>query len=145
LRAPAIGEFASPSDSSASMRARLPGRLEHAVHRIGVRDAHAMRIPALVALLLEDRLHLGTAPVHHHELDAEAVEQVQIVDHAEERFVRHDLAAEGDDERLVAERVDVRRSRTDPVHERPHGGGVCGGRFVGRACHRVGGLGARGL
>ena len=42
MRAPAIGELAMPSDSSASMRLRTwPDGLEHAVHRLGVGDAQA--------------------------------------------------------------------------------------------------------
>ena len=50
----------------------------------------------------------GRAAVHDDEANAEAVEQVEIMDDAEERFVGHDFAAERDDERLAAKGVDIR-------------------------------------
>jgi hypothetical protein len=70
------------------------------------------------------------------ELDAEAVEQVEIVDDAEERFVGDDFAAECDDESLAAERVYIGRRRANPVHERAHGRGVRGWGDVRGARHR---------
>ena len=69
----------------------------------------------------------GRQPCDDDQPDAEAVQQVEVVDDAEERVVGDDLAAERDDERLAAERVDVRRRRADPVHERAHRRGVGGG------------------
>ena len=66
----------------------------------------------------QDRLDLRPAAVRDDQLDAEAVQQVQVVDDAEERVVGHDFAAERDDERPAAECVDVRGRRADPVHER---------------------------
>ena len=85
---------------------------------------------------VEDRLDLRPAAVHDDEPDAEAVQQVEVVDDAEERLVGDDFAAERDDERLAAERVDVRRRRADPVHERAHRRGVRGGRGVECGAHR---------
>jgi hypothetical protein len=101
-------------------RAHLAGGLEHAIHRVGIGDAHAVRVMALVALLLEDGLDLRTAAMRDDQVDAEAVQQIQIVHDAQEGVVRDDLSAEGDDERLPAKGVHVRRRGPDPVHERPH-------------------------
>ena len=144
LRAPAIGELASPSDSSASMRARtwpVASSTQSIVSASVTRSA--VRVAALDVLLLEDRLDLRPRAVHDDQPDAEAVQQVEVVDDAEERVVGDDFAAEGDDERLAAKRVDVGRGRADPVHERAHRRGIaraarrraCGG--IGSA--RIGG------
>jgi len=97
-----------------------------------------MRIAARDALLREDRFDLRPATVHDDELDAEAMQQVQVVDDAEERIVGDNLAAERDDERLAAKRIHVRRGRTDPVHERPHGRGVDGRLSLRGTWHRLG-------
>ena len=112
-------------------RAHLAVGLEHAVHRLGVGDAQAERVAALDVLLLEDRLDLRPRAVHDDEVDAEAVQQVEVVDDAEKRVVGDDLAAERDDEGPAAERVDVRRRRADPLDERARGRGM-GGRRGGR-------------
>ena len=130
---------ARPPSASSRSRARAAPRcgertwpvgLEHAVHRLGVGDAQAERVAALDVLLREDRLDLRPRAVDDDEADAEAVQQVQVVDDAEERVVGDDLAAERDDERPAAERVDVRRRRADPLHERARRRGVGGGRGV---------------
>ena len=89
----------------------LAAGLEHAVHRLGVGDAQSERVAALDVLLREDRLDLRPRAVHDDDAHAEAVQQVQVVDDAEERLVGDDLAAERDDERPAAKRVDVRRRR----------------------------------
>ena len=111
-------------------RAHLPVGFEHAVHRLGVGDAQAERVAALDVLLREDRLDLRPRAVHDDEVHAEAVQQVEVVDDAEERVVGDDLAAERDDERPAAERVDVRRRRADPLDERARGRGMGGRRGV---------------
>ena len=110
-------------------RAHLARGLEHAVHRVDVGDAHAVRIAARNALRREDRLDLRPAAVHDDEPDAEAVQQVEIVDHAQEFVVGDHFAAERDDERPAAERVHVRRGRADQVHERAHRRRIGGGRW----------------
>jgi hypothetical protein len=99
------------------MRLRLAGGLEHAVHRLGVGHTQALVIAGGEVLLLEDRLDLRAHPVDDHDPDAQAVQQVEVVDDAEERVVGDDLAAERDHEGLVSERVDVGRRRTNPLHE----------------------------
>src|SRR5207249_8828350 len=48
---------------------------------------------------------------------SQAVQQIEVVHDAEEGLVGDDLAAEGDDERLAAQRVNVRRGGADPWHE----------------------------
>src|SRR5207248_1910996 len=73
----------------------LSGSLQHAVHRLGVGHAHAVRIPARNRLLLQDRLDLRTAPVHDDEPDAKAHEQVDVVHDAEKRIVGDDFAGAG--------------------------------------------------
>ena len=97
--------------------ARMAGAFEHAVERLGVGDAQAAVVAAGDVLLLEYRLDLRTRAMHDDQPDAEAVQQVEVVDDAEKRVVGDDFAAEGDDERLAAQRVNVRRGRTDPLHE----------------------------
>ncbi len=146
MRAPAIGELAMPSDSSASMRLlHLARGLEHAVHRLGVGDAQAERVAALDALLREDGLDLRPRAVDDDDVHAEAVQQVEVVDDAEERLVGDDLAAEGDDEGPAAEGVDVRRRQPDPLHERARRRGAGGGRGVAGRGHGSGrGRGVRG-
>ena len=145
MRAPAIGEFAMPSESSASMRrAHLAVGFEHAVHRLGVGDPQAERVAALDVLLREDRLDLRPRAVDDDEVHAEAVQQVEVVDDAEERVVGDDLAAERDDERLAAKRVDVRRRRADPLDERARGRGMRGRRGVGRRAASAAAAGASG-
>ena len=114
-------------------RAHLSRRFEHAVHRVAVGDAHAVRIAARNALRRQDRLDLRPAAVRDDQLDAEAVQQVEVVDDAEERVVGDHFAAERDDERLAAKRMHVRRRGADPVHERAHRRRVRRGRFVGGA------------
>ena len=94
------------------------------------------RVAALDALLLEDRLDLRPRAVHDDEVHAEAVQQVEVVDDAEKRVVGDDFAAERDDERLAAERVDVRRRRADPLDERARGRRMRGRRGVGIRRHR---------
>ena len=116
-------------------RTHLASGLEHAVHRIGVGHPHAVRIVALETLRLEDRFDLRPAAVRDDQVDAEAVQQVQVVDDIQEALVRDDLAAESDHERLVAERVHVRRRGADPVDERPHRRGLRRRRHVGLAGH----------
>ena len=80
----------------------------------------------------------GRAAVHDDQVDAEAVQQVEVVDDAEERVVGDDLAAERDHERLAAERVDVGRRRADPLDERARRRGVGSGR---RGGFSLGGIG----
>ena len=67
-----------------------------------------MRVAALEPLRFEDRLDLRAAAVHDDQVDAEAVQQVEIVDDVQEALVGNDFAAERDDERLVAKRVDIK-------------------------------------
>ena len=117
-------------------RADLAVRFEHAVHRLGVGDAQAERVTALDALLLENGLDLRPRAMDDDEMHAEAVQQIQVVDDAEKRVVRDDFAAEGDDERLAAERVDIRRRRADPLDERARGRGMGGRGGVGIRRHR---------
>ena len=88
---------------------------------------------------VEDRLDLRPRAVDDDEVHAEAVQQVEVVDDAEERVVGDDLAAERDDEGLAAERVDVGRRRADPLDERARRRGMRGRRGVRVAAASVGG------
>ena len=72
---------------------------------------------AALAALAEPRLDLRSRAVHQHEPHAKRGKQVQVLGEVEEAAVRDDVAAERDDERLAAERVDVRRDRLEPVYE----------------------------
>ncbi len=137
MRAPAIGELAMPSESSASMRERtcpLASSTQSIVSASVI--AQPERVAALDVLLREDRLDLRPRAVDDDEVDAEAVQQVEVVDDAEERVVGDHLAAERDDERPAAERVDVRRRRADPLDERARGRGMDGRRGVRIRRHR---------
>ena len=58
--------------------------------RIRVGDAQRRaRSGSRMPCCCEDRLDLRAAAVHEHEADAEAVQQVEVVDDAEERVVGH--------------------------------------------------------
>jgi hypothetical protein len=115
-------------------RAHLAVGLEHAVHRLGVGDPQPESVVTLDVLLRQDGLDLRPRAVDDDEMHAEAVQQVEIVDDAEERVVRHHFAAEGNDERLAAERVDVGSRRADPLDERTGRRGIRlrGGVGIGR-------------
>ena len=116
----------------------LASRLEHAVHRLGIGDPQPECIPAFDVLLGENRLDLRARAVDDDEMHTEAVQQVQVVDDAEERLVSDHLAAECDDERLAAERVDVGRGQPDPLDERARGRGMRGRCGDGRGRHQAG-------
>src|SRR3984893_8767652 len=78
-------------------------------------------------LLLENRLDLRTRSVHDHQPDAEAVQEVEVVDDPQKGVVGDDLAAKRDHESLAAKSMNVRRGRAYPLHERPCRGGIGGG------------------
>jgi hypothetical protein len=64
--------------------------------------------------------------VHHDEPYAETVQQVEVMDDAEECIVGDDLAAKGDDQRLAAQTMNIGSRRTNPLHERARRGRICG-------------------
>src|SRR4051794_18627498 len=55
--------------------------------------------------------------MHKHELHAETRQQIQIVNQCEEARIGDDFAAECDDERAPAERMDIGSCRTEPLDE----------------------------
>ena len=118
-------------------RTYLAGGFEDAVHGVGIGHADAVRVAARDVLLRQNGLDLRAAAVRDDQPDPEAVQQVEIVNDAEKRVVGHHFAAERDDERLAAERVDIRRRRANPVDERAHRRGIDGRRCIGRAWHRT--------
>jgi hypothetical protein len=115
----------------------LAGGFQHAIHRIDVGDAHAVCVTAGNALRREDRLHLRPAAVADDQPDAQAVQQVEVVDDAQEFLVGNHFAAERNDERLASKRMHVGRSGANQMDERAHRRGIGGGLGVGSAWHRV--------
>src|SRR5439155_25450074 len=103
-----------------------PGAFQHAVKRLCVSDTQAPVVDAWNILLLEDRFDLRPRAVHDDQLDAEAVQQVEVVDDAEEGVIGDDLAAESDHKSLAAKRVYVRRGRAYPLNERARRRGIRG-------------------
>ena len=117
--------------------ARVTGAFEHAIERLGVGDAQAAIVATGDVLLLEDGLDLRSRSVHDDQPDAQALQQVEIVDDAEEGVVGDDFSAERDDEGLAAKRVNIGRCGTDPLHECPRRrrmGGRTAGREMGHRC-----------
>jgi hypothetical protein len=97
--------------------ARVAHAFEHAIHRLRVGDAQPLVIAARDVLLLQDRLDLRARAVHDDQPHTEAVQEVQVVHDAEKALVGDDFAAEGDDQRLAAESVYVRRGGAYPRNE----------------------------
>src|SRR6476469_2218117 len=96
----------------------MAGSLEHAVQRLGIGHAKSAIVLAGDTLLLEDGFDLRPRSVHDDQTDAQALQQVEVMNDAEEGLVGDDLAAESDDEGLATKRMDVGRGRADPLHER---------------------------
>lgn len=72
---------------------------------------------AAMVLRLELGLGLRTRAMHEHDAHAQRSKEIEIDGELPEASVGYELPAEGDDERLAAKRVDIRRRRLEPVYE----------------------------
>jgi hypothetical protein len=71
----------------------------------------------LQVLLAQFFLDLRPRAMHHHQADAEADQQIDVVGQRLGELAGHRLAAEGDDEGLAAKGIDVGRDRPEPGNE----------------------------
>ncbi len=114
ITAPAMGEFGSPSDSSASISTRS-------------------RPTGAGLAALELRLDLRARAVHQHYADAGAVQKVDVVREFDELALGEYFSAEGEYECLAAERVEIGGDGAEPTDELGVGVGRHGYRCFGEA------------
>ena len=89
----------------------------HALHGFGIGQADAMVITAFDIVLHQPLLDLRPRAVDQNQPDTQRCQQVEIVRQLDELAVRHHFTAEGDDKRLAAERIDIRRNGAEPGDE----------------------------
>ena len=69
--------------------------------------------------------------MNHNQPDAEAVQEIEVMDETQKRVVGDDLSAKRNHESLAAEGMNIGCGRAYPLHECPRGGGI-GGRIDAR-------------
>src|ERR1700730_17865821 len=77
--------------------------------------------------------------MHHHQPDAETVQEIEVVHDTQKGVVGDDLSAKRNHESLAAKSVNVRRGGAYPLHECPRGGGIGGGIDARGSGHRESG------
>ncbi len=99
------------------IEAQFAGGFLRAFQRGGVGDAHAVVESRLDLPQCQLFRHLRARAVHDHDLDAQRVQQRQILRQDRQCAGSDQFARKGDDERPAAESVNVRRDGTQPLDE----------------------------
>ncbi len=117
-RAPPIGVLAREVDSlaSISMRSEPTAALTQSSAAL-VGDAQVVDESWFQAALQQLRVDLRTRAMHQHQLDAEAVQQRQVVEQRIEIRAQRRLAAKADDENASVVGVNVGRAGTQGTDE----------------------------